>query len=431
MKNIDSFITKRLYEYRTAGSKNMPKDMDKIDGKPAETNGTHGAVGFNEPKDDTAIKKVEIDKDQMNKNMKRLLSKFKTEEPFFIIGKAGWGKTSIIKQLAEKFDREIIVLYLDKMDAVDLGGMPAPIEKGGKVQQELLIPKWATPMFNNPDKKYLLFFDEMNQANPDVMNALMPIVLEHEIAQQPGLDNFFCGAAGNFESENDAVNELSGPLKSRFKPLITWETGTPEAWKAAIEYNRKEWEPKLGKRLFNTFAKEENCMLFDNPRELTDKVFKYIYKIKQGGDFDEVDTELLLDRLEGLVRDDLKRDEKDRVAKLAEALYTYLKASKEDEDKEETSSRGGGRKDITMVPEAVREAVKHAMKYGYISQKENGKDVKYGISRENIGAVVDENDCNAEMLERLIAKYEADGIKFKYEKDKEWKAEGLKDPDED
>jgi len=35
------------------------------------------------------------------------------------------------------------------------------------------------------------------------------------------------------------------------------------------------------------------------------------------------------------------------------------------------------------------------------------------------------------MLERLISKYEADGIKFKYEKDKEWKAEGLKDPDED
>ena len=74
----------------------------------------------------------------------------------------------------------------------------------------------------------------MNQAQPDVMNALMPIVLEHEIAGRKygptdkngkvTESNFFVGAAGNFEDENDAVNELSGPLKSRFKPIIVWKT---------------------------------------------------------------------------------------------------------------------------------------------------------------------------------------------------------------
>ena len=36
-------------------------------------------------------------------------------------------------------------------------------------------------MKNHPDKQFLLFFDEMNQAADDVMNALMPIVLRNVV----------------------------------------------------------------------------------------------------------------------------------------------------------------------------------------------------------------------------------------------------------
>ena len=35
------------------------------------------------------------------------------------------------------------------------------------------------------------------------------------------------------------------------------------------------------------------------------------------------------------------------------------------------------------------------------------------------------------MLERIINKLEADGVKFKYETDAEWKKAGLSDPYED
>ena len=163
--------------------------------------------------------------------------KFKAQEPFFILGEAGWGKTSIIKDMAKRFKRQVITIYLDKAEKEDLGGIPAPIKNAdGRVTRKMLAPDWAEYMADHPETQFLLFFDEMNQATPDIMNALMPIVLEHQICGKK-YDNFFVGAAGNFEHENDAVSDLSAPLTSRFKPIIVWETGTEEAWHEAFEHN--------------------------------------------------------------------------------------------------------------------------------------------------------------------------------------------------
>lgn len=414
-----------INEYRTPGSKNKKVEMDDIEGKSAEKNGTDGQFAVNEPKDDKA-QKVEIDKDALNKNMKRLLMKFKTEEDFFIIGKAGWGKTSIIKDLAKKFNREVVTFYLDKAEGTDLGGIPVPTQdKNGKGKQELLLPPFAQILADNPDKKFLLFFDEMNQAAPDVMNALMPIVLEHEIAGRK-FDNFFVGAAGNFESENGAVNELSGPLKSRFKPIIVWETGG-DAWKGAFHHLHKIWDEKLGKKLVDRF--EENAEMFDNPREVEQKIFRFIERMKNDDDKDYLDAEDYLERLQGLVKEDLTRTQEAELSKLAEDVYKFIN-NKEEKEKENGGGRASRKADINMIPKNLLEAIKKGMTQGYISVDENGKQVKYGISRENINSI-DESELNGEMMERLINKLEADGLKFKFEKDEEWKKAGYKDPNED
>ena len=431
MKNINNFIGLRINEYRTPGAKGKKSDianvnMDKIEGEDAEKNGTGGKMGFEEPVDNTA-QKVEIDKSLLGKNEKRLLMKFKAEDDFFIIGKAGWGKTSIINQFAEKFNMKVITFYLDKCEAVDLGGQPLPTQgKDGKPQIVQAAPAFAQKIAENPKQKFLLFFDEMNQAAPDVMNALMPIVLEHEIAGTK-YDNFFCGAAGNFESENGAVNELSAPLRSRFKPLITWETDTDEAWSNTFKYLHKQWDDKVSKKFMDELEAAASC--FENPRELEQKLLdRYIYKMIKNKD--NFDSDEWLDHLQRLVKDNLSRSQEAQIEKLAESIYSLVENGGKEPEKKE-GGRRGEKKDINLVPENVKNAVKHAMKFGFIEQKEGGKTVKYGISRENIGSVVDEEDCNAEMLERLINKYEADGIKFKFEKDKEWKDVGYKDPEED
>jgi hypothetical protein len=269
----------------------------------------------------------------------------------------------------------------------------------------------------------------MNQAAPDVMNALMPIVLEHEICNVK-FKNFFVGAAGNFENENSAVNELSGPLKSRFKPLIVWDADTPEAWKQTFKYLHTQWDKKFGKDFVDLF--EQNAQLFENPREIEHKIFRFIEKIKANPDAGGRNkADKWLRRLQNLAKEDLTRTQEQDLAKLAEAMFKYVKGVESKAEGEGGEGEGRkSRKDINMIDPNIINAVKKGMKYGYIEQKEGGKTVMYGISRENI-YTLEESEINREQMERLIRKLEADGIKFKFEKDEEWKAKGYKDPNAD
>ena len=340
------------------------------------------------------------------------------------MGKAGWGKTTIIQKLAKKYKREVKVVYLDKATKEDLGGIPIPVKGKDGAEQEMAMPSWAVEMKRNPKTNYLLFFDEMNQADPGVMNALMPIILEHKICDVK-FDNFFVGAAGNFESENDAVSELSGPLKSRFKPLITWQTGDDKSWKSAFKYIHKKWDDKLGKKFVK--AIEDKCMLFDNPREIEHKIFKFFYNIKNGEGITRVNTDKIFRRLANLAKEDLTRMEETQLKQLAETINDILKEKSKGNDDKEGGRRQ--RKDINMIDADLIAAIKKAIKQGYHYDKESG--VKYGVSRENIGSIVDEDDVNAEMLQRLINKFEDDGIEFKYEKNQQWKDAGYADPDAD
>lgn len=453
MKNLGNFINTTELKPLSEGRRPKQIDIDKIDGKDAEKNGTDGKIGYNEPVDNSAMK-VDIPKDQLDTNKKRLLMKFKAEDDFFIVGKAGWGKTSIIKDFAKRFGYEVITQYLDKCEAIDLGGIPVPgKDEKGHPTQIILPPPFAKPLSENPDQKFLLFFDEMNQAQPDVMNALMPIVLEHEIAgrkygptDKNGKvieSNFFVGAAGNFEDENDAVNELSGPLKSRFKPIIVWKTHDEESWKNAFQYLHKEWDAKISKTLVDKF--EQAAMLFDNPREVELKLFeRYIYRMIQRDDNFDVDE--WYDHLLRVIDKDeseLRRTDVKTMQELAEACFRAVKNKGKDAE-ETTGRRKRGSKDVNMIDNGLKNLIKTAMSDGYIPQDEDKdgnavKDkndpkydhtTKYGISRENIFVVgeMDDSEINAEQMERLVNKFEADGVKFKYETNADFEKDGLADP---
>lgn len=409
--------------------KETPADRnpEKTVGKEAEKNGSGGKWAIDEPTDDEVVEPLK--KEELNKNMKRLLMKFKADEPFFILGEAGWGKTSIIKSMAKRFKRSVITVYLDKCEATDLGGIPVPRQNDkGSVYQDTAMPGWASYMQEHPEKQFLLFFDEMNQAAPDVMNALMPIVLETTVCGIK-FDNFMVGAAGNFEHENDAVSELSGPLKSRFKPIIVWETGGDEEWGQAFKYMHKEWDEKLGPEIIDVIY--ENRNLFVNPREIEHKVLKHLFAMKNDSEKELFDTEDYFDRLESLAKDNLTRAEQDQLKKLAEKVFNYINDVKPQEDE-----RKKRKKDADMLTDNIKSAIKRAMTVGYLTNDSDASDKrKYGISRENIAKVLGDDESfedgqalNAEMVERYVRKLEADGIKFKYETNKEFLDAGLSDP---
>ena len=402
---------------------------ERIVGKDVKKNGTGGKFAIDEPTDNDAYEP--LSKDQLNKNMKRLLLKFKADEPFFIMGEAGWGKTSIIKSMAKRFGRTVITVYLDKCEATDLGGIPVPREdKRGNAYVDSAMPAWAQYMLEHDDKQFLLFFDEMNQADGAVMNALMPIVLETEVCGVK-FDNFIVGAAGNFDHENDAVNELSGPLKSRFKPIIVWETGGDAEWKQAFDFMHKEWDNKLGKD-GSTFIDilHENRDLFQNPREVEHKILKWCSKMVDTDDKDLFDVEDYLDRLSGLAKEDLNRTQEDKLKKLAEATYNLVNGLSLSPERKRSKGK-------EMMDETLKNTIKKAMRNGFMTNGPDSSDKrKYGISKENAPLVfcdpeMTENACNREMFDRYINKLEADGLKFKYETDDEWRDAGLVDPFED
>lgn len=402
---------------------------ERIVGKDAKKNGTGGKFAIDEPTDNDVVEP--LSKDQLNKNMKRLLMKFKADEPFFIMGEAGWGKTSIIKSMAKRFGRTVITVYLDKCEATDLGGIPVPREdKRGNAYVDSAMPAWAQYMLEHDDQQFLLFFDEMNQADGAVMNALMPIVLETEVCGVK-FDNFIVGAAGNFDHENDAVNELSGPLKSRFKPIIVWETGGDAEWKQAFDFMHKEWDSKLGEdgpEYINLLY--ENRDLFQNPREVEHKILKWCSKMINTDDKDLFDVEDYLDRLEGLTKEDLNRTQEDKLKKLAEATYNLVNGLSISPERKRSKGK-------EMMDETLKNTIKKAMRNGFMTNGPDSSDKrKYGISKENAPLVfcdpeMTENACNREMFDRYINKLEADGLKFKYDTDAEWKDAGLVDPFED
>ena len=417
MKKLTEFAIGKINEHRGRPRKDATATTGKV-----ET--FDGDKKTAEPISDEAIEDIDLNSPDNTESMEDLIDKFDAEEDFFIIGKAGWGKTTIIQKLAKKYNREVKVVYLDKAAKEDLGGIPIPVKGKDGAEQEMAMPAWAVDMKKNPDKDYLLFFDEMNQADPGVMNALMPIILEHEICGVK-FKNFFVGAAGNFESENDAVSELSGPLKSRFKPLITWETGDEKSWKAAFGYIHKEWDKKLGKDFVQLF--EDNAELFDNPREIEHKVLRFFEKIKNGEGMSRLKPEKILRRLKGLCKDELNRHEESQLSQLADDIYSNLKNNSGSGKK----SRSSG-KDINMVSDEVKDYVKKAIERGYVTDP-NRNNKKYGISRENIFAVLQDEEMglNAEMLQRLINKFEADQVTFKFETNKGWEKAGYADPEKD
>jgi len=441
MKDISNFLSVDSKARRLKDAMNEAKkgpalqdvDMDKIEGKDADKNGTGGKIGYNEPVNDKVEQFIakKVDRSTFSKNKKAISRRMMARDDFMVLGKAGWGKTSIIEDLAEQYGYEVITVYLDKCEASDLGGIPVPIrnKETGDPEQEKLPPTFAKKIAKNPKTQFLLFFDEMNQAAPDVMNALMPIVLKHEIAEKE-YDNFFCGAAGNFESENGAVNELSEPLEDRLAPIIIWETDTDSAWKDSFDHIHKKYDDKVSKAFIDVL--EKNAKIFKNPRDVENKLIKrYVYQYILNDD--NIDLDEWQEHIFTLSRksaDDMTRTEEAQIKEVAQACYDCVQNKGKEPEKKEGRKRGAAKADISMIPTEIIDSVKQGMRYGYMTQVENGKVVKYGISRQNI-YVLQDTEVNREQMERLVNKLEADGYKFKYETDDEWRKAGHKDPNED
>ena len=154
---------------------------------------------------------------------------------------------------------------------------------------------------------------------------------------------------------------------------------------------------------------------------------QYAYRMKNSEGKERNSAAKYLRRLKNLAKEDITRTEEKQLEDLANSVFNYISGV---EEKEGNSRRRG--KDSQMVPESIKTTIESGMKEGYISvTMEDGKKIKFGVSKENIIDIIDSEECNAEMIERTIRKFENDGIKWKYEKNQNWQKIGLEDPQDD
>lgn len=418
MKTLEEFVLNKKTILTEASKKEddlTTKEVEKNVGKDAEKNGSNGTFDVDCYKDDDTMD--DVNWDLISNNELLLIDKFDSNEPFMILGEAGWGKTSLIKKYAKKHKRHVITVYLDKCDVADLAGKSVPVEDkktGGK--ELVLLPVWAQYMLEHKNEQFLLFFDEMNQAEPAVMNALMPIILETVIAGRK-FNNFMVGCAGNYEFENEnGVNELSVPLRQRLEPIINFS----KDWVSAFRHLREVYQDKLPKEFMDKIEGLAS-VLFESPRVIDHKILKWVAEkvegVKAGREAAKRTStpEMLVARFKQLAIKDMNEKQKQQLEELAQ--YTSDLIHGRLEDTTSRKKRGG-----ENIPEDIKTGLQSAIKDGFmdVNDEDSGRFKRYGVSKESAPSIFAET-LNKEMYERLVKSYLVDFKEWKYQTDAEWK----------
>src|ERR1700741_4719508 len=135
-----------------------------------------------------------------------------------IHGSPAIGKSSIVNQIAEKYHLKVIDLRLAQCDPTDLSGFP--MKNGDKASY---VPLDTFPLEGDdiPEgyEGWLLFMDEFTSAPKAVQAAAYKVILDRMVGQNKLHKNVAICCAGNMESDNAIVEEMSTAMQSRLVHL--------------------------------------------------------------------------------------------------------------------------------------------------------------------------------------------------------------------
>jgi len=132
------------------------------------------------------------------------------QQPTFIWGPPGVGKSNVVKQIAAMMRMKLTDVRAVLLDAVDLRGLPYLVD--GKAM-------WAAPGFLPTSGKGILFLDELNAAPPLVQAACYQLVLDRKIGEYELPKGWVVVAAGNRETDRAVTSRMPSALANRFAHL--------------------------------------------------------------------------------------------------------------------------------------------------------------------------------------------------------------------
>jgi MoxR-like ATPase len=133
-----------------------------------------------------------------------------------IWGPPGIGKSSVVKQVADEADIDLIDVRISQLAPTDLRGVPS-IGDGS----DPYIPNdgkshWLPPEFLPRKGAGILFLDELNMAPPAVQGIAQQLVLDRKVGDYVVPPDWYIWAAGNRKTDTSAVFDMAAPLANRF-----------------------------------------------------------------------------------------------------------------------------------------------------------------------------------------------------------------------
>ena len=145
-----------------------------------------------------------------------------------LVGGAGTGKSSIVNQWAKKRNVNLISKNASSFDKTDMGGGVAPeVDDAGKRKNSMTrLTNTEFDSLQTPGS--VLFLDELNRADPEVVGSLLTLILDHKVPDNysEGGTKFLNGylftiAAINPADEDtyEGTNEFDNALLDRFRQI--------------------------------------------------------------------------------------------------------------------------------------------------------------------------------------------------------------------
>ena len=153
----------------------------------------------------------------------------------FTKGGPGIGKTQMHRELARENDWQFKSIILSRYNSVDIMGLFVPDHKAGRLVH---YPSSRLLETVDPDRVCLIMFDEITNAQPDVMSAIQSFLEDRQIEDVNVGSKVVFALAGNRPQDGCNSRELPRALKDG--RLITFEIKMPDKdeWSRWAEKNQ-------------------------------------------------------------------------------------------------------------------------------------------------------------------------------------------------